>query len=166
MNVYQLTDDYAAVAAGPYDIESVEVRKITGHSNPECLSADELLAYHLAPEEAQPLGPADKSGAPVIQGGKVIIPAVPKTPEELAAEVAAWREAAECTRRQGLMLLEEAGLYGAVMDIVAGLPMLDRIEFENAATFKRLHRLLVEVAAQAGISPEQLDAMFLAAMQK
>ncbi|TLM66002.1 MAG: hypothetical protein FDZ69_07415 [Deltaproteobacteria bacterium] len=164
MNVYQLTADHAAVAAGPYDIESVEVRKITGHSNPECLSAEDLLAYHLAAEEAAPLGPEEKAGAPAIVGGKVILPAVPKTPEELAAEVAAWREAAECTRRQGLMLLEEAGLYDAVMGIVSGLPRLDQIEFQNAGTFKRLHPLLTAVAAQAGITPEQLDAMFREAM--
>lgn len=133
----------------------------------EPVKAIDWAAWDIHPFEEESPGVGQVVTGDLVETGGVYRFAVrDKTAEELAAEVEVWREMAECTRRQGLMLLEEAGLYDAVMSIVAGLPRLDQIEFQNAGTFKRLHPLLTAVAAQAGISTEQLDAMFREAMQK
>lgn len=85
---------------------------------------------------------------------------VAKSAEELEAELQVWRETVEVTPRQGLMILEQYGLYDAVMAVVSTLTRMQMIEFERASSFKRTHPLLNYVALQAGMSEAQIDQMF------
>lgn len=68
------------------------------------------------------------------------------------------------TRAKGLVVIKRAGLLDTVKAIVAAKDAQDgesQIRFDNAATFDRTDPLLIYVAAQHGLTAEQLDQMFI-----
>lgn len=89
MNIYLLNDDYTEIVAGPFSVYSEYSKKITGHSNPEVLTIEELYLFRLVPETIQEITDhhSYKHGAPYIDAGTVIVPSIQLTQEEMLANV-------------------------------------------------------------------------------
>lgn len=77
-----------------------------------------------------------------------------------ADELTAWRESAEVTPRQARLMMARAGLLTTIEQTVSAIGGEALIEWEYSTTFKRAHPLLTAVAAQVGLTDEQLDTMF------
>jgi hypothetical protein len=69
------------------------------------------------------------------------------------------------TMRQACLQLEIDGLLGDVEAIVAGLPKLYQIEWQRASVVQRNNLLVETVRLQKGMTPAQIDALFIAANQ-
>lgn len=71
------------------------------------------------------------------------------------------------TRRQALRALDAAGLTAAVENAINALPEPQRsrarIDWDNAAEFRRDFPLLAQLAASMGLAAAQVDALFAAA---
>lgn len=66
------------------------------------------------------------------------------------------------TRRQAKLIMLQYDLLDDVEAIMATLPRAAQIEWQDALTFERSNPLIGAVAATAGLTEEQLDAMFTA----
>lgn len=71
------------------------------------------------------------------------------------------------SRRQALRALDAAGLTAAVENAINALPEPQRsrarIDWGNAAEFRRDFPLLAQLAASMGLAAAQVDALFAAA---
>lgn len=65
--------------------------------------------------------------------------------------------------RQACLQLEIDGLLDDVEAIVAGLPKLYQIEWQRASVVQRNNLLVETVRLQKGMTPAQIDALFIAA---
>lgn len=65
--------------------------------------------------------------------------------------------------RQACLQLEIDGLLDDVEAIVAGLPKLYQIEWQRASVVQRNNLLVETVRLQKGMTPAQIDALFVAA---
>lgn len=157
MNYYHIDPSTLTVISGPHAIRSTYIKKLTNCGNPELL---DLLQYNLVPEVYEPLAEGQKHGNQVVTAEAVTFPAIAKTAEDMAAETQAWRELAEVTPRQARLMLKRAGLLNGIKQMINGMDEEAQIEWEHATAFKRTHPLLVTVAAQAGLTDDQLDTMF------
>ena len=68
----------------------------------------------------------------------------------------------QLTRRQAKLILLQYGLLDAVEAVVATLPRAAQIEYADALSFERSNPLMKLVAETAGLTTEQVDAMFVA----
>lgn len=66
------------------------------------------------------------------------------------------------TRRQAKLILLQYGLLDAVESVVATMPRAAQIEYADALSFERSNPLMTLVAETAGLTTEQVDAMFVA----
>jgi len=67
------------------------------------------------------------------------------------------------TRRKGRKILAQYGLLPTVEAVVATLDVQGQIDYQDASTFDRTNPVLVYVTGQAGMTEEQVDAMFVEA---
>jgi len=90
------------------------------------------------------------------------------TAEEEAAQLQAWREIAAVDRVYAELTLIEAGLFDAVTAYFEAPERTDveRVWFRSTPRWRRLHDAVVTSAIALGISDEQLDGLFQAAMDK
>ena len=92
---------------------------------------------------------------------------VPLTPEEIEAARKA-RVSRSCQRRQGRLVLLQAGYLGAVESAIAAIEdpvqkMAAQIEYE-ADTWERDNAFVQSMWAQLGGTPDQLDDLFTLAV--
>lgn len=85
MNYYHIDKDTFTIISGPHAVRSTYVKMLASCGNPECL---DLSQYDLVPQVCAPLTEGQKHGAPAIYADRVEIPAIAKTAEELAGELA------------------------------------------------------------------------------
>lgn len=157
-----------SIISGPHGAQDTYIKRLTSCGNPEVLLAagpyDLPDGARLVPRVYPPLTDGQRyGGEPIVYADRVEmgVEAIPvPTAEELAAETQAWREMAEVTPRQARLMLKRAGLLNGIKAVINGLDEEAQIEWEYATTFKRTHPLLLAVAAQAGLTAEQLDTMF------
>ncbi len=86
-----------------------------------------------------------------------------KTEEQLAAEaLASFRETATVSKFQAKAALKQAGLLAQVRDSMAALPDDDitRLAWEDAQEFRRDSPTVASMAANLGLSEEQIDGLF------
>jgi hypothetical protein len=83
-------------------------------------------------------------------------PVQPPEPEYIPTQI---------SMRQARLILLQYGLLDTVSGIVAGLPQNYQIEWEYAQYAERSNPLIGMVATAAGMTTEQIDAMFLAGSQ-
>jgi len=71
------------------------------------------------------------------------------------------------SRLQGILALDEAGLYDEVLGVVndPNTPRAVRLAWENAQTFERSSQALAYLAQKVGITSQQLDDLFAAASE-
>ncbi|MBU0916330.1 hypothetical protein [Aquabacterium parvum] len=67
------------------------------------------------------------------------------------------------TRRQALLALLAAGKLDAVEQQMSTAPRAVRIAWESAGTFERANPLIDELAPTLGLSPANIDELFIAA---
>lgn len=100
--------------------------------------------------------------APVWDGGDWVV--TPKTPETLAAELAAHRESLAVSPRQLRLELLSQGLLAPVEAALAGMEgdagLAARVEWEFATECRRSHALVDGLALMLDIAPETLDAIW------
>lgn len=115
------------------------------------------LPYHVTPDD--PLfTDAQASGADA--------PFEPIAPEPTEAEnLAAWRETAKVSRFQARAALFAAGKLDAVDAAVAAAGGLAAIAWADASEFRRTSPTIAALAAGAGLTDADLDALFIAAEQ-
>lgn len=118
-------------------------------------SGIEEYDYNLAPGDH--VGIADHVRDAVYEwmaAGKPVFPFTVKTVEEIRAEMY------PVTRRQLLRTLLEIGLKEQDIDAkLAGDPVA-MIEWRYANTFTRLHPLIISVASDLNLPPEQVDSLW------
>lgn len=128
----------------------------------QALHDDGFVELIHEPQEGATLGYAD----PVLEerGGRTVAVAYALgTPEERQAEaLRLQREQAVISRFQALAALDAAGLLPAIEVAMASpdTPTLVKLAWQEAAEFRRTSPMLNELAAQLGISDEQLDELF------
>lgn len=162
MIYYHVNPDTQEILAGPVHEQHAYVKQLTSCGNPECL---DLSQYNLWPEVREPLTAEQKAGAPVAEDGVVTIPAIAKTSDDLAADLAARRAALICTPRQARLALKQAGLLAVVTAWIATADEQTQIEWEYANEIRRDHAAITGAASALGVTDVQLDALFEVAMQ-
>ena len=101
------------------------------------------------------------SEVPTLFADHVEFAAIDLTPEEITA-ICAQSIPAVITRRQAKLVLLQYGLLDAVESVVATMPRAAQIEYADALSFERSNPLMGMVADAAGMTTEQVDAMFVA----
>jgi hypothetical protein len=152
--------DNGAIASGPHAANSAYIKRLTRCGEPEKL---DLAAFGLLPEARDALGENQRYGEPVVEAAQVRIPAVDKTAEELAAELQAQREGAQCTRLQGRLALVQFGLWDAVAAYFADTASRTPIElafWEDAQVWKRSDATLTAAATSFGLTDSDIDDLF------
>lgn len=153
-----------SIISGPHGAQDTYIKRLTSCGNPEVLLAagpyDLPDGARLVPRVYPPLTDGQRYGAPTVYADRVEMGVVAVTAEDLAAETQAWRDIAEVTPRQARLMLRSAGLLNGIKQMINSMDEEAQIEWEYATTFKRTHPLLVAVAAQAGLTDDQLDTMF------
>lgn len=141
----------------------------TVYQTAESLSDEQRAEFGLylvvdAPRPA--LTPSQKYGDPTytIVGTTVerSYPVVAKTPEELAAELAARRAAMIVTPFQAKAALAQIGKLADVEALMSdpGTPILARLAWQEAIEFRRTSPTLLMLAAQFGLTDADLDNLF------
>lgn len=103
---------------------------------------------------------------PEAQRDGVDAPFEPVAPEPTEAEkLAAWRETAKVSRFQARAALFAAGKLAAVEAVVAATGGLAAIAWADASEFRRNSPTIAALAAGAGLTDADLDALFIAAAQ-
>lgn len=157
MTYYHINPATLTILSGPHVPQSDYLKRLTACGNPECL---DLSQYDCWPEVREPLGEHQKPGAPIVANDSVTIPAVDKTADDLAAELAQRRAAMACTPRQARLALAQQGLLTAVEAFVAAGSDALRIEWQYATEIKRIWPPVAEFAAANDLSDETLDGLF------
>lgn len=113
--------------------------------------------YHVTPDD--PLFPeAQRDG--------VDAPFEPVAPEPTEAEkLAAWRATAKVSRFQARAALYASGKLGEVEAVVAKAGGMAGIAWADASEFRRDSPTIAALAAGAGLTDTDLDALFIAAAQ-
>jgi hypothetical protein len=90
------------------------------------------------------------------------------TADEQAAQLQAWRESATVDRVYAELTLIEAGLFDAVTAYFESPDRTDaeRVWFRSTPRWRRMHDAVQTSAAAFGLSDEQLDGLFQAALAK
>jgi hypothetical protein len=106
--------------------------------------------------------------APTLVNGEWVlgVDVVPLTQEELAANLASWRESATCTPRQMRLALLDIGLLDDVEAIVAASPRAVRLEWEYSVLLERKNPQWDALGAGIGKTPEDIDNVFRLALTK
>lgn len=91
--------------------------------------------------------------------------AVDYTEEELAAQVAQWRQSASCTPFQGRMALSDAGLLAGVEAAITAADEKTKVAWEYALEWKRTSPMIVALATALNMTDTQVDDLFKAAAQ-
>jgi len=102
----------------------------------------------------------------VIDGRPVEVPQVATyTEAEMAERLQAWRENAQVSALDGLLVLDQYGLATAYQAWTAdqARTFAERAFIDKAQTWKRMDPVLIAGAASMGLGDEQLDALFRAA---
>lgn len=161
MLYYHIDPNTLTILSGPFHEQDGYIKRLTSCGNPECL---DLSQYNLWPEVRESLTADQKAGTPVVADGVVTIPAIAKTADDLAADLAARRAALICTPRQARLALKQAGLLAVVTAWIATADEQTRIEWEYANEIRRDHAAITGAASALGVTDAQLDALFEAAM--
>lgn len=143
------------------DIISVSLTKTPGVFGVACEAriegVDEFIAKHIyRPDDPYGLSPqikewlAERPDFPI----KPYVPPQPPTPEELRARME------PLTRRQLLRTLWEIGIAETDIDAKLANDAVGLIEWRNANTFARLHPLIISVASDLNLPPEQVDSLW------
>ena len=154
---YHIDKQSLTILSGPHAPQSDYLKQLTSCGNPECL---DLSQYDCWPEVREPLTEAQKAGDPLVANGVVTIPAIAKTADDLAAELAQRRATMTSTPRQARLALSQQGLLSAVEAFVAAGSDTLKIEWQYATEIKRTWPPVAEFAAANDISDETLDALF------
>lgn len=101
----------------------------------------------------------------VLASGAVVRTLTPQPPQPFSApDVPA---APTVTRRQALRALHEAGLLTGIEAAINSMPeparSAARIDWDNAAEFRRDFPLLLQLAAAMGLTAAQIDSLFITA---
>ena len=93
--------------------------------------------------------------------------AVDYTPEELAAQLAQWRQSTACTPFQGRQALRGAGIFAQVEAYMALPETSDTAKdlWEYAIEWKRTSPMIVSLATAFNMTDKQVDDLFKAAQQ-
>lgn len=67
------------------------------------------------------------------------------------------------TRAQGRLTLHRAGLLEQAEAVISGADIEARIWYEDAQHWERDHPVVIAMGAAMGLTPEQIDQLFLAA---
>lgn len=70
---------------------------------------------------------------------------------------------ASITPRQCRLILAQQGMLAMVENIIAGMDEATRITWEYALEFRRDDPLLLQLGANLGLTPEQIDQFFIEA---
>lgn len=116
------------------------------------------FGYELVHESAPTYNPATEmvtEDAPVFDGGQwnqrwTVSQKSPKVPGSVSA-------------RQARLALEDAGLLDTIDAAFTGKAKKSRIEWEYATEIRRDSPLVASMAAELGLTAEQLDQLFIAA---
>jgi hypothetical protein len=150
------------IASGPHAVDSPTVRRLTSCGNPELLGPD-LSAWGLVPEQRETLGAGQGYGPAELlaDGSAVLLPAVDVEPPAPVVP-------SQVTMRQARAVLILAGMLPAVeaaIDAIADptAKALARNEWERSTVVERNRGLVSQMAAGLGLSPAQIDALFIQA---
>jgi hypothetical protein len=88
-----------------------------------------------------------------------------KTPEEIAAELASWRQSTFCTPFQGRMALAESNLLTQVEAAINSADQKTKVAWEYALEWKRTSPMIETLATALGLSEIQVDDLFRTAKQ-
>lgn len=157
MTYYHIDPVTKTIISGPHAPQSDYLKRLTNCGNPECL---DLAPYGLVPEVREPLGEGQKYGDPIVSAEAVTLPAVDKTSEELAAELAQRRAGMTCTPRQARLALHQSGMLSAVEAFVQAGDSLLQIEWAHATEIRRTWPPVIQFAQANEISDADLDALF------
>ena len=88
--------------------------------------------------------------------------------ERAVKELAAWRETADCSRLQAMLVLEEDGLLEQIEAWIdsRSVPKAAKLAWKEAYRFSRKSPLWGQFAQLFGLSEEQIDDLFRRAMLK
>lgn len=75
----------------------------------------------------------------------------------------AWRATAVVSRFQARVAMLDAGILADVEASLAGAGVLAQMAWAEATEFRRNSPMIAEIAAGLGLSPEQVDDLFMAA---
>lgn len=120
------------------------------------------LVYQFAPK---PSGSAPAFLAPGQQHQAAPVPEpepVVLTPEE---QLAAERAAMVCSPLQGRLALRQAGLLASVEAAIVAADDVTKDAFEYAVEWRRNSAMMQTLASTIGVTAEQMDDLFRAAMQ-
>lgn len=86
-----------------------------------------------------------------------------KTPEELEAELNAWREQAAIPPLQGLLAIDQMGLAEGFQSWASSpdRTFAERAFLDKAQTWRRNDPVLIAGATALEVTPEQLDQIFM-----
>ena len=85
------------------------------------------------------------------------------SPEEHDVRVAAYRSSLFCSPLQGKIELENRGLLDAAEAEVAAADKITRLAWNNATVWYRTSPMIESLGAGLGLSPEDLDNLFVQA---
>jgi len=92
---------------------------------------------------------------------------VPKTQAERDEYLSEWRANTQVSMRQARLALSQSGLLSAVDTAISSLPEQDsaavKIEWEYAHVVDRSSPWVIQMGAALGLTPEQLDDLFVLA---
>ncbi len=76
-----------------------------------------------------------------------------------------WRQRADCTRLQAKIALENAGLLDTIETFMADpeTPTVAKLAWKEAYRFSRRSQLFDLLGPEFGMTPEQIDDLFIAA---
>ena len=79
-----------------------------------------------------------------------------------------WRKTADCSRLQGMLALEESGLLTTIENWIAdpATPIVAKLAWNEAYRFSRNSALFDAFAGEFGLTPEQVDDLFVLAQSK
>ena len=79
-----------------------------------------------------------------------------------------WRKTADCSRLQGMLALEESGLLTTIENWIADAetPITAKLAWREAYRFSRNSALFDAFAGEFGLTPEQVDDLFVLAQSK
>ena len=99
-----------------------------------------------------------------IAEGNTPTPIPVPTEEEI---LAAWRATADCSRLQAKIALANADLLDTVEAFIAdpATPMVAKLAWQEAYRFSRNSQLFDQLGPALGMTPEQIDDLFVAAQQ-
>lgn len=67
------------------------------------------------------------------------------------------------TRKQAKLALDDAGLLATVESVIATRPLREQLEWTDSLTFDRTSGALLSIASALGLTPSQIDDLFIQA---